>query len=147
MNLTIHNGRLAAAPRLVESEGNKRLYFTVACKRRKKKGAEEPPKPEYIPYVAFGKLAELCANLVKGQQVNVRGHQHNGKYKDNYILSNVADEVEFGVKPHKDNPENTGNDEVPSDIPGTEMDAANMDIPESYVKEMEESSVDSDQYL
>ncbi|WP_407396685.1 single-stranded DNA-binding protein [Anaerovibrio sp.] len=140
-NLTIHSGYLAAAPRTVESNGTKRVYLTVACNRRRRKGAEEP-KPDYIPYVVFNKLADSCAaNLEKGQEVFIRGHQHSGKYKDKWYTSNVVDEIRFGAKSHrKDNSSQADNTAVPSAIPGTEMDVEKMDIPDGMAKEMAEEA-------
>lgn len=104
MNHVILIGRLTKDPetRCTQS-GLQVTTFTLAVDRRfaKKDANDGRPTADFIPIVAWRKLAEICGNnLAKGQRVGVQGAMQVRTYdaKDGskrYITEILADEVEF----------------------------------------------------
>ncbi len=108
MNITILIGRLTRDPEIRYTQGGSAVAsFTLAVdkqlSRDKKQEFEAQGKPtaDFIRIVAWGKLAENCANyLRKGSKVAVNGSISTGSYKDKegntrYSTDIMAREVKF----------------------------------------------------
>lgn len=120
MNHVILIGRLARDPelRFIPNTGRAVVNFTVAVdrnlSREKKAELQEKGQPtaDFIRVIAWGKLAETCANyLAKGRMVAVNGSIQTSSYKTNtgetrYATDVLANSVEFiggsGDKPKSD---------------------------------------------
>jgi len=100
MNKAILIGRLTRDPELrTTSNGISVTSFTIAVDRNfnNQQGEKET---DFIPIVAWRKLAETCAKyLAKGRLVAVSGRMqvrsYEGKDGKRYITEIVADEVQF----------------------------------------------------
>jgi single-strand DNA-binding protein len=97
-------GRLTADPMLRYSQAGKAFAtFTLAVDRKFKKQAEQNGQPtaDFIPCVAWNKLAEIIGNnLAKGRKVGVEGSLQTRTYeaKDGSKRSAfdvMVDEMEF----------------------------------------------------
>lgn len=118
VNKVILLGRLGAAPDLRHVGGDDRtvVNFSVATDSRWKAGDERKSETQWTRVVAWGKLAELCAKLVKGQQVYVEGRLRTSSYtpagaeKPVYSTEVVAAEVVFLAKPGKPTTEKPSDD-------------------------------------
>lgn len=102
MNKVILIGRLTKDPETRYTQSGLQVTtFTLAVDRRFAKKDSGQPKADFIPIVAWRKLAEICANnLSKGRRVGVYGQMQVRTYdaKDGskrYITEVLADEVEF----------------------------------------------------
>lgn len=109
MNHTILIGRLVRDPELkfISNSGKATANFTIAVDRNlsKEKKAElqekGQPTADFIRVIAWGKLAETCANyLSKGKQVAINGSIQTSTYKTNtgetrYATDVLANSVEF----------------------------------------------------
>ena len=94
-------GRLTKDPQLHTTQnGYAVATFTLAVDRRHRKAGEENGA-DFIPIVAWRKLAEIVgANLVKGRRVGIAGRMQVRTYAAadgtlRYMTEVVADEVEF----------------------------------------------------
>lgn len=109
MNHVILIGRLVRDPELkfIPNTGRAVVNFTLAIdrnlSREKKAELQEKGQPtaDFIRVIAWGKLAETCANyLAKGRMVAVQGNIQTGSYKTNtgetrYSTDVLANSVEF----------------------------------------------------
>ena len=102
MNKVILIGRLTKDPETRYTQSGLQVTtFTLTVDRRFAKKDSNQPKADFIPVVAWRKLAEICANnLSKGRRVGVYGQMQVRTYdaKDGskrYITEVLADEVEF----------------------------------------------------
>lgn len=107
MNKSIIIGNLVRDPEARMAGDAPVCTFTVAVSRRVKEGSE--PIADYIPVVAWRKLAENCEKyLAKGRKVAVIGSIQTRKYQGQngdtkYVTEIVADEVEFlSAKPKEE---------------------------------------------
>ena len=102
MNKAIITGRLVADPEIRYTQGNEPIAiarYRLAVDRRFKKEGEQTA--DFIPCIAFSKLAEFAKNyLKKGTKIAVTGRIQTGDYtnKDGQMVYSVrvmVDEVEF----------------------------------------------------
>lgn len=124
MNHVILIGRLVRDPelRFIPNSGRAVVNFTVAVdrnlSREKKAEMQEKGQPtaDFIRVIAWGKLAETCANyLSKGKQVAINGSIQTSSYKTNtgetrYATDVLANSVEF-LQGSNDKPKNESSDE------------------------------------
>lgn len=113
MNKVILAGRLARDPEMRYTNSGKAVAsITLAVNRRFSRGAAEQQQPtaDFIPVVAWEKLAEVCGNnLIKGSQILVEGRMQVRTYdaqdgSKRYVTEVVANEIEFmGSKMQRDN--------------------------------------------
>lgn len=110
-------GRLTADPesRFTQS-GTQVASFTLAVDRQKRQG-QDKPDTDWIPCVAWAKLAEVvCKYLAKGKQVLVDGRLQTRSYETSDGQKRKAFDVVvqnmrmLGGKP-KDSEQSTGSDE------------------------------------
>lgn len=108
MNKVILAGRLARDPELRYTQSGKAVAtVTLAVSRRfSRNSSDQQPTADFIPIVAWEKLAEICGNnLIKGSQVLVEGRMQVRSYEaqdgsKRYVTEVVANEIEFmGSKP------------------------------------------------
>lgn len=109
MNKVILAGRLARDPEVRYTQSGKAVAsFALAVNRRFSRQAQEAGQPtaDFIPIVAWDKLAEICGNhLVKGSQIAVEGRMQVRSYdaqdgSKRYVTEVVANEIEFmGSRP------------------------------------------------
>lgn len=113
MNKVILKGRLARDPELRYTTTNKAVAsFNIAVNRRV--GSDhQGPTADFIPCIAWNKLAEVVANnLVKGSEILIEGRMQVRSYDDQngtkkYVTEVIISEMEFcGSK--KDNPRGGG---------------------------------------
>lgn len=103
MNRAILIGRLTKEPDFRSTaSGVSVCRFTLAINRRFK--TEGQQQADYIPIVAWGKTADICAKyLHKGSQVGIAGSIQTGSYDDKngnkvYTTEVNAEEVQFLTK-------------------------------------------------
>lgn len=102
MNKAILMGRLTRDPevRYTSTTNTAVCNFTLAIDRRFSRQGEER-QADFIPIVAWGKLAEFCGNYFqKGRQVAVVGRIQTRTWDDNegkrhYVTEVVAEEAYF----------------------------------------------------
>jgi single-strand DNA-binding protein len=102
MNKVILIGRLTRDPELRYAQSGKAFAtFTLAVDRRFSKQNNNQPTADFIPCMAWDKLAEIIGNnLAKGRRVGVEGHLQTRTYdaKDGSKRSAfevVVNELEF----------------------------------------------------
>ena len=105
MNKVILAGRLTRDPEVRYTQSGKAVAsFTLAVDRRfgrKNAEANGQPTADFIPIVAWRKLAEICGNnLIKGRRISVEGRIQVRSYEaqdgsKRYVTEIVADEIEF----------------------------------------------------
>lgn len=102
MNKVVLIGRLTADPSLRYTQSGKAFAtFTLAVDRRFKQQNNNQPTADFIPCMAWDKLAEIVGNnLAKGRRVGVEGHLQTRTYdaKDGSKRSAfdvVVNELEF----------------------------------------------------
>lgn len=104
MNKVILIGRLARDPEVRYTQSGKAVAsFALAVDRRFARNAENNGQPtaDFIPIVAWSKLAEICGNnLVKGRRISVEGRMQVRNYDaqdgtKRYVTEVIADEIEF----------------------------------------------------
>lgn len=100
MNKVIISGRLARDPEMRYTTSGKAIAsFNLAVNRRR--SANDQQTADFIPIVAWEKLAEICGNnLVKGSQILVEGRMQVRSYEGQdgtkrYVTEVVANEIEF----------------------------------------------------
>lgn len=100
MNKFIGIGRLTKEPDMRSTaNGTSVCTFTIAINRRFK--TEGQQQADFIPIVAWGKTADICAKyLHKGSQVGVGGSVQTRSYDDKngnkvYVTEVNAEEVQF----------------------------------------------------
>ena len=108
MNKVILHGRLARDPELKYTTSGKAVAgFTIAVNRRhSSNNNNQGPPADFIPCVAWEKLAEIVANnLTKGSEILVEGRMQVRSYdaqngSKRYVTEVILTEVEFcGSKP------------------------------------------------
>lgn len=107
MNKVILVGRLARDPEVKRTQSVKAVVsFSLAISRRHSRDGNQQPAADFIPIVAWEKLAEICGdNLLKGSQILVEGRIQVRNYdaqdgSKRYVTEVVAQNVEFmGNKP------------------------------------------------
>lgn len=104
MNKVILVGRLTRDPEVRYTQsGIAVCTFALAVDRRyaKKDADDGRPTADFIPIVAWRKLAEICGtNLSKGRRIGVEGSMQVRSYEGQdgskrWITEVIADEVEF----------------------------------------------------
>jgi single-strand DNA-binding protein len=102
MNKCVFIGRLTRDPELRYAQSGKAFCtFTLAVDRRFKQQNNNQPTADFIPCMAWDKLAEIVGNnLTKGRRVGVEGHLQTRTYdaKDGSKRSAfevVVNELEF----------------------------------------------------
>lgn len=102
MNKVVLIGRLTRDPELRYAQSGKAFCtFTLAVDRRFSKQNNNQPTADFIPCMAWDKLAEIVGNnLAKGRRVGVEGHLQTRTYdaKDGSKRSAfevVVNELEF----------------------------------------------------
>ena len=102
MNKAIIIGRLVADPEIRYTQGNEPIAiarYRLAVDRRFKKEGEQ--SADFIPCIAFSKLAEFAKNyLKKGTKIAVVGRIQTGNYTNKegqkvYTTDVVVEECEF----------------------------------------------------
>lgn len=104
INQVILAGNVSQEPELKYTpNGTAVCTFSVATSRSVKKGEQWENVPTFHRITVWQKLAEFVSNnLVKGQQVTVRGRIDNRTYEDQqgvkkYITDIVAEDVVFSA--------------------------------------------------
>jgi single-strand DNA-binding protein len=131
MNKVILAGRLARDPEVRYTQSGKAVAsFSLAVNRRHSKNAEQQTA-DFIPIVAWEKLAEICStNLQKGRQVLVEGRMQVRNYEaqdgsKRYVTEIIAQDIEFiGHKPQGQNEgesEISGASAFGSEVPDEEI--------------------------
>ncbi len=104
MNKAILIGRLTRDPEVRYTQSGVAVCtFTLAVDRRfaRKDANDGQPTADFIPIVAWRKLAEVCGNnLIKGRRISVEGRIQVRSYEAQdgsrrYVTEIVADEIEF----------------------------------------------------
>jgi len=102
MNKVVLIGRLVRDPEMRYTQSGKAFAtFTLAVDRRFSKQNNNQPTADFIPCMAWDKLAEIIGNnLAKGRRVGVEGHLQTRTYdaKDGSKRSAfevVVNELEF----------------------------------------------------
>ena len=107
MNKVILVGRLARDPEVRYTQTGKAVAsFSLAVSRRFSRTSDQQNTADFIPVVAWEKLAEICGNnLIKGSQVLVEGRMQVRNYdaqdgSKRFVTEVVAQDIEFmGSKP------------------------------------------------
>ena len=108
MNKVILIGRLARDPEIRYTQSGKAVAsFSLAVSRRVRNPQDGQQTADFIPIVAWEKLAEICGNnLIKGSQIMVEGRMQVRNYdaqdgSKRYVTEVVAQDIEFmGSKPN-----------------------------------------------
>ena len=136
MNIVILSGRVATdIDSRVTKDGRLVSHFNLATPTGFKRNKEGKIPAEFHRINAWGKIAENCRDyLVKGRQLNIRGHLSNNTYttsdgKHLKFSEVTADKVEFVDLPRssKSGPTSTANmtnTAIPLDVP-----AASVGVP------------------
>ena len=104
MNKVILVGRLTRDPEVRYTQsGTAVATFTLAVDRRfaRRDANDGRPTADFIPIVAWRKLAEICGNnLVKGRRIGVEGSMQVRSYdaqdgSKRYVTEVIADDIEF----------------------------------------------------
>ena len=101
MNKVILSGRLVRDPEIRYTQTGKAVAsFTLAVNRRFS-SSDAQQTADFIPIVAWEKLAEICGNnLIKGSQIVVDGRMQVRSYEaqdgsKRYVTEVVANDIEF----------------------------------------------------
>ena len=112
MNKVILVGRLARDPEVRYTQSGKAwARMTIAVDRRfsRSSGGDQQQTADFIPLVAWDKLAEICGNnLRKGRQILVEGRMQVRSYEaqdgtKKYATDVVINEMEFMDSKPRDN--------------------------------------------
>lgn len=119
MNKVVLMGRLVREPEVRYSQGEKAMAiarYTLAVDRKFKRDGE--PEADFIPCIAFGKLAEFSEKyLTKGVKIAVTGRIQTGSYVNKegnriYTTDVIVEEQEF-CESKKANGENNQSEPSP----------------------------------
>lgn len=123
MNKVIEIGRLTRNPEIRYTQGAEPMAvarYTLAVDRRQSRGSDNQQTADFIPCVAFGKLAEFAEKyLAKGVKIAIEGHLQSGSYtnKDGgkvYTLDVIIESQEFAEsKAANQNQRNGGSQQPP----------------------------------
>ena len=110
MNKVILVGRLVRDPEVRYTQTGKAVAsFSLAVSRRFTRASDQQNTADFIPIIAWEKLAEICGNnLIKGSQILVEGRMQVRYYdaqdgSKRYVTEVVAQDIEFmGKKLVKD---------------------------------------------
>ena len=107
MNKVVLIGRLVRDPEMRYTQSGKAFAtFTLAVDRRFSKQNNNQPTADFIPCMAWDKLAEIIGNnLAKGRRVGVEGHLQTRTYEaqdgsKRSAFDVVVNELEF-LEPKK----------------------------------------------
>ena len=104
MNKVIEVGRLTRNPEIRYTQGAEPMAiarYTLAVDRRQSRNSDNQQTADFIPCVAFGKLAEFAEKyLAQGTKIVIEGHLQSGSYtnKDGnkvYTLDVIIESQEF----------------------------------------------------
>ena len=104
MNKAILIGRLTRDPEVRYTQSGVAVCtFTLAVDRRfaRRDANDGQPTADFIPIVAWRKLAEICGNnLIKGRRISVEGRIQVRSYEaqdgsKRYVTEVVAEDLEF----------------------------------------------------
>jgi len=137
MNSAILIGRLTKDPELRYTTNNTPVCgFTLAVDRVYKQ--EGQPDADFIPVVAWSKLAETCGKyLKKGRRIAIRGRIQTRSYDDKdgqkvYVTEIVAEEMNFADDKKDDNGSSTPpaqQQQTPPPQQGGSPPAGNSNLP------------------
>ena len=104
MNKVIEVGRLTRNPEIRYTQGAEPMAiarYPLAVDRRQSRNNDNQQSADFIPCVAFGKLAEFAEKyLAQGTKIVIEGHLQSGSYtnKDGnkvYTLDVIIESQEF----------------------------------------------------
>lgn len=102
MNKAILIGRLTKDPEIRYTQSGKAVgSFTLAVDRHWIKEDSQQPTADFIPVIAWGKLAEIVGNnMTKGRRISVDGRIQVRNYtatdgSKRWVTEIVANEIEF----------------------------------------------------
>lgn len=102
MNKAILIGRLTKDPEIRYTQSGKAVgSFTLAVDRHWIKEDSQQPTADFIPVIAWGKLAEVVGNnITKGRRISVDGRIQVRNYtatdgSKRWVTEIVANEIEF----------------------------------------------------
>ena len=144
MNKVILVGRLTRDPEVRYTQsGTAVATFTLAVDRRfaKRDANDGRPTADFIPIVAWRKLAEICGNnLVKGRRIGVEGSMQVRSYdaqdgSKRYVTEVVANDIEFaGSRPQGAGAPGTAmQSSVPSHQPPAGQESFGPSIPDEEI--------------
>ena len=113
MNKVILVGRLGKDPEVRYTQSGKAVAsFSLAVSRRVRNPQEGQQTADFIPIVAWEKLAEICGNnLIKGSQILVEGRLQVRSYdaqdgSKRYVTEVIVQDIEFMGKKLKNSGSN-----------------------------------------
>ena len=142
MNKVIEVGRLTRNPEIRYTQGAEPMAiarYTLAVDRRQSRNSDNQQSADFIPCVAFGKLAEFAEKyLAQGTKIVIEGHLQSGSYtnKDGnkvYTLDVIIESQEF-AESKAANQSRTGNSQP---APAGPVDGDGfMNIPDDIAEEL-----------
>lgn len=142
MNKVIEVGRLTRNPEIRYTQGAEPMAiarYTLAVDRRQSRNSDNQQSADFIPCVAFGKLAEFAEKyLAQGTKIVIEGHLQSGSYtnKDGnkvYTLDVIIESQEF-AESKAANQSRTGNSQH---APAGPVDGDGfMNIPDDIAEEL-----------
>lgn len=131
LNQVVLIGRLTRDPELRYTPGNGVAVttFSLAVDRPfvNQQGERET---DFINIVTWRKLAETCASyLQKGRLVAVSGRLQIRAYEDSQGVKKKVSEVVASEVRFLDRGRGSGEESIPGDLPGDEMNVSEDDIP------------------
>ena len=142
MNKVIEVGRLTRNPEIRYTQGAEPMAiarYTLAVDRRQSRNSDNQQTADFIPCVAFGKLAEFAEKyLAQGVKIVIEGHLQSGSYtnKDGnkvYTLDVIIESQEF-AESKAANQNHTGNSK-PAPTGPVDGDGF-MNIPDDIAEEL-----------
>ena len=123
MNKVIEMGRLTRNPEIRYTQGAEPMAiarYTLAVDRRQSRNSDNQQTADFIPCVAFGKLAEFAEKyLAQGTKIVIEGHLQSGSYtnKDGnkvYTLDVIIESQEFAESKASNQSHSGGSQPAPS---------------------------------
>lgn len=123
MNKVIEMGRLTRNPEIRYTQGAEPMAiarYTLAVDRRQSRNSDNQQTADFIPCVAFGKLAEFAEKyLAQGVKIVIEGHLQSGSYtnKDGnkvYTLDVIIESQEFAESKAANQSHSGGSQPAPS---------------------------------
>lgn len=142
MNKVIEVGRLTRNPEIRYTQGAEPTTvarYTLAVDRRQSRNCDNQQTADFIPCVAFGKLAEFAEKyLAQGVKIMIEGHLQSGSYtnKDGnkvYTLDVIIESQEFAESKATNQSHSRGNQTAPSGPVGND---GFMNIPDDIDEEL-----------